>query len=261
MLAGISTACFYPQHTEEALRDIARMHPQCVELFLNCLEEMQQPLLGEMQAIAKSNGVRIHSLHPYTSGMEPLYFFTKYPRRQKEGRDFYKRYYEAANILGADIVVFHGGIRHLPMEQEEYFERFSLLWEDARAQGISLCHENVVRCVGYCPAFFENMKKCIPGAEFVFDVKQAVRAGEDVYHFADAMGGALRHIHLSDHSGEGDCLIPGQGTLDIHKLLTTVRKNGFDGSVVVELYRENFRDIVEMWQGYQRLSQDLSTYA
>lgn len=261
MQAGISTACFYPQNTEDALRKIACGGPQCVEIFVNCLEEIRQPLLGEMRAIVRGGGVSVTAIHPYTSGMEPLFFFTKYRRRQEEGKEFYKRYYEAANYLGAGIVVFHGGVYGFSMEDEEYFARYRDLWEDARSAGISLCHENVVRCRGRSPEFFHRLSKAIPDAGFVFDVKQAVRSGEDVYAFAQAMGQGLRHIHISDHGEQGDCLVPGSGDLNIQKLLMIAKKNGFDGTVIVELYRENFRDFVELWQGYQHLSSELSTSA
>lgn len=259
MLAGISTACFYPQHTEDALRELSALSIQCTEVFINCASELSEPFLKQLRAIANGGGVQILSLHPYTSGMEPMYFFSQYDRRFQEGRELYKRYYHAANLLGADITVFHGGTRNNQMEQGEYFDRFGLLWEDARQQGIALCHENVSRCAGYCPEFFSELVKAIPDAEFVFDVKQAVRAGQDVVGFAGKLNGKIRHLHISDHNDINDCLPPGKGTFNIAKFLSNIRSVGFDGGVVVELYRENFGTIVEIYEGYQHLCTELST--
>ena len=259
MLAGISTACMYPQYTEISMRQLADMPVQCTEVFINCAQELHIPYLHELRRIARDGGVRILSLHPYTSGMEPMYFFSQYDRRFEEGREIYKRYYEAAGELGADIVVFHGGHRGVHMEPAQYFERFGRLLQDARAQGVELCHENVARCTSHTPSFFTALSAVLPEARFVFDVKQAVRAGEDPIAFAQVMGRKIRHVHISDHAPHKDCLPPGAGVFNIGELLNLLRRNAFSGGVIVELYRENFGDFVELKAAYQLLCTEIST--
>ncbi|GHU81166.1 AP endonuclease [Clostridia bacterium] len=259
MLAGISTACFYPTHTETALRDLCALDIGATEIFINAASELTPDFIRELKKAADGGGVDILSLHPYTSGFESLYFFSDYERRFRDGMELYKSYYEAANLLGAEIVVFHGAADHYSGGMERYCERFGLLAEDARRYGVDLCHENVSRCVGKAPGFFAAMARLLPGAEFVLDIKQAKRAGEDPMEFVDAMGAALRHVHFSDHDDSNFCLVPGKGTFNTAKFLSAIRKNGFDGGVIVELYRENFEDIVEIMAGYQQLSDLIST--
>ncbi|MDR2932316.1 MAG: hypothetical protein LBV27_04340 [Oscillospiraceae bacterium] len=75
MLSGISTACFYPQHTEDALETVCQMGVQCTEIFANCAEELTPAYTSELQKMADFHGVKILSLHPYTSAMEGLFFF------------------------------------------------------------------------------------------------------------------------------------------------------------------------------------------
>jgi len=111
MLPGISTACFYPQYTEDALRTLAGHFPECVEVFINAACELEPEYLRSLRQIAEDAGIKIISLHPYTSGLEPMFFFSNYDRRYDEGLELYKKMSQAANLLGAGIIVFHGAAR------------------------------------------------------------------------------------------------------------------------------------------------------
>ena len=259
MTPGISTACFYPRHTEQVLCELAALKIQSVEIFINCMEELSSSFVKNLKKIADSQGVKILSIHPFTSAMEYLLFFSDYDRRFNEGLELYKKYYEAANLLGAEIVVFHGAFHDYPWEMEEYFERFSVMVKEAKKHGANLCHENVSRCISRDPIFFEKLSSAVPEAGFVLDIKQARRAGADVFDFIKAMGENLRHVHISDHDHSNICLSPGKGIFNIHFFLETLRKNRFEGGVIVELYRENFRDIVEIQGAYQHLLKLIST--
>ncbi len=259
MLTGISTACLYPLETEKALNLLANYNIEAIEVFPNCEYEISKPALLEMRKVADAHGTKILSLHPHTGPMEPITFFSGYSRRFNDGVELYKRYYEAANLLGAELVVFHGGARIPWISYEEYFDKFGLLVEHAVQNGSCLCHENVSRCIGYCSQFFKQLAVAVPKAEFVFDIKQAVRAEEDVFDFAKTMGNRIKHIHFSDNDEHNSCLLPGTGTFNTAEFLNVVTENGFNGGVIVELYRENFGEIVELISGYQRLFTDIST--
>lgn len=259
MVTGISTACLYPMPTEEALSVLAERGVRAAEVFINSHTELEPGYLRNLRKIADDAGLRILSVHPFTSGMEPMLFFSEYHRRFEDGRDFYRTYYRAAQILGAEIVVFHGNIAQFRMEKQEYFRRFDILLQDAHREGVWLCHENVSRCTGRTPEFYREMSRALPDARYVLDVKQAVRAGEDVFEFAEAMGRRIVHVHISDHNKEHDCMSIGAGVFHIPEFLSYLHSLGFSGGVIVELYRENFRDLVELFGGYQQLCMDVST--
>jgi len=259
MLPGISTACLYPLSTEQSLETLLALRPACVEVFINAGSELEPDFLRELRARAGSAGARIVSVHPYISGMDPMFLFSGYTRRFDEGAELYRRFYQAACILGADCVVFHGDHRLSHLPRQEYFSRFERLWEDAREQGVSLCQENVERCASHSVRFIAEMKKALPRVEYVLDVKQAVRAKQSVFEMARAMGDKIKHVHISDHTASESCLPPGKGVFNIEKLLSAIRGNGFSGGVIVELYGENFKDIVELSAGFQHLCRVLST--
>lgn len=253
MLAGISTACFYPQLTEWALRYIAELGAQSTELFFNAPSEVSDPFVKELRRIADDGGVKVVSVHPFTSGLEPLLFFSDYRRRFDDGVELYKRYFHAANLLGAEILVIHGDRREATKPRSRYFDLYGELAEYGKAMGVSIAQENVPRCNAYFPEFFREMRAYLPDAKFVLDIKQAVRAGYSESEMVDAMGGGLCHIHASDHAGERDCLPTGQGELDLAALLSRARENGFDGGVELEVYRHSFTEYRELDEGYREI--------
>ena len=259
MNAGVSTACFYPQHTEKAFRFLIGHNVKLIEVFLNCASELDVAYIKELRDLADAHGTRIAAIHPYSSYMEPFLFFSGYDRRFREGMDLYRKYYEACHILGANIVVFHGNRSRFPVEEPLYFERYGKLVEDADKNGVFLCHENVSYCQGSDPEFFRRMLNNLPECKFVFDVKQALRAGKEPLDYINTMGCALHHVHISDSNGHSDCLLPGKGSFDIEKLLNIIAKNNNQTNVIVEVYSDSYGENVETINGYQHLCTILST--
>lgn len=259
MIAGMSTACFYPEYTEQAFKKICSNNVKAVEIFFNCGAELDKKYLEELKKIADASGTKIISIHPYTSAQETFYFFTNYKRRFNEGAEIYKKYYEAANLLGVDIVVFHGAVKHINIQKQQYFENYSLLVNDAKKYGCSLSHENVVRCMSGNPQFLSELVGYLPEVKFVLDTKQAYRANADILGLVNILGRSINHIHISDYDLDYDCLPPGKGTFNIKEFLLVMHKIGYNGGVIVETYRENFDEDVEIFRGYQHLSTLIST--
>ncbi|MEM1483290.1 sugar phosphate isomerase/epimerase [Oscillospiraceae bacterium PP1C4] len=253
MLAGISTACFYPELTERALAYLSEAGVQAVEIFVNAPSELEDGYLRELRQIADNGGTRVISVHPFTSGLEPLLFFSDYRRRHLDGIELYKRYFHAANMLGAHILVFHGDRREAVKPRSQYFDLFGELAEAGKSMGVTVAQENVPRCASWCPQFFTEMGAYLPDARFVLDTKQCLRAGCSISDMADAMGEKIIHLHLSDHTETCDCLPVGTGTLDLNALLEKLRLNGFDGAVLLELYRNNYGAYAQLEESYRKI--------
>ena len=69
---------------------------------------------------------------------------------------------------------------------------------------------------------------------------------------ADAMGDALRHIHLSDHNGKFDCMLPLQGDFDFKSFLnysdTIIR-----ATKMVEVYNSAYKNFDEVINSARQL--------
>ena len=66
-------------------------------------------------------------------------------------------------------------------------------------------------------------------------------------------GSGVVHLHVSDHNAKNDCLPVGAGDFDLAALLRQVRDNGFDGGVILELYRDSYGEYEELSLAYQNI--------
>lgn len=243
MRCGVSTACFYPQQTLDSLKMLADAGVVVTEVFLNTFSELEDGYIARLADVAAQNGMDVVSLHPFSSAMEGFLFASEYAGRFADGVQMYRRFFEAAQHLGAGRVVFHGDHAY-NMERfamPRYAERFRQLSAVAREYGVALCHENVSYCRLAQPAAVQELRPLLGAdAAFVLDTKQAVRAGTTVWEMLRAMGKDVRHVHISDHSKQGNCLPPGQGEEDFAALIAALRAGGYRGDLIIELYEDNF---------------------
>lgn len=248
MLTGISTACLYPMETEQALEKLLRLGFRRFEVFLNCMEELQQPYLRQLKQRAQTYGAVFVSLHPFTSAMESSLLFGDYPRRTKEAFDFYRRYLAACAYLGGHYVVIHGQpAGHGALSDQAYWERFGELYRLGDQEGAWPAQENVRNHRAADPRFLEGMRRAL-GEEcaFVLDVKQCRLSGYPLKETWQAMGDRLVHVHLSDCTQQEPCLLPGQGNFDFAAFRTRLEQGGFSGTAVTEVYRRNFQQESEL---------------
>lgn len=243
---GISTACLYPMHIEDALRLYVEHGVPCTELFLNTFCEMTPGFIKKYRGILENGATRVVSVHPFTMPIESFLLFSSYRRRFEDGVDFYKRYFSFAAELGARCVVFHGCSQEQRVSHGLYLERYERLHREAKAFGVLLAQENVNRFMGSEPDLLRMMMEEIQDAAFVLDVKQTVRAGQNFWDMLDLLGERIVHLHLSDNAPGEDCLPPGNGIFDFKKLVQKLDVLHISVSPVIELYRENFKTPQEL---------------
>lgn len=246
-VTGISTACFYPKLTEDSLAWAGELGFQTVELFFNASCELGGPTLQDLDAIRRSYGMDIVSVHPFTSVAEGSLFFSDYERRVDDGLDLYRRYFEAAAQLGAHLLVLHGGkaVKHLP--PEFYAERLARLIEAGHEFGVTVAHENVVHFACESVDYAKKLASLLGDSfRMVLDIKQCVRAGQDPFAFIRELGAHIDHVHVSDHGARGDCLPPGEGDFDFTRLFRELSGAGYRGASIIELYSNGFTDVCQL---------------
>lgn len=249
MRSGISTACLYPMKLEEAFSALISMGFRVFEVFINTCSELRTGYLKELKRMADGNGCSVKSVHPFTSGFESFLLFSEYERRFEDGLEFYRSYFDACNLLGATILVLHGQRRDArgPEAEKRYFERYARLFGLGRTYGVTVAQENVNLMRSNEADFIRRMRAdCGSECAFVFDIKQAVREGKDPLALCKAMGGRLAHVHLNDNDQGSDCRLPGFGTMDYRPLLRILSRAGFDGDLIVEVYRKSFGGLSEL---------------
>ncbi|MDE7278264.1 MAG: sugar phosphate isomerase/epimerase [Oscillospiraceae bacterium] len=238
MKAGLSTACLYPMEVEKSFRQLAENGVRTAEIFVNSNCELSDPYRREMLEVQKEYGIDVVSVHPFTCSIEPMMLFTAYERRVADVLDYYKRFFEYMNFFGARYFVLHGNKPQNPFSDEKYFERYCRLKETAEEFDVCVVQENVSRCTSGSLEFLVKMKNALGDkAAFVLDTKQAHRSGTDPLDMVRALGENIKHVHFSDFGKSGDCLKFGFGEYNNLALFSELKKYGFDGSIIIELYK------------------------
>ena len=245
---GISSACFYPMDTEEAFKRCVSLGFKNIELFTCSFSELEEPFLTRIKEIADDNGVKIPAVHPFTSGFEYLLFFSSYKKRTEESAEVYRKYFHAANTVGADFVVFHGDRLTAPfLGMENYCEAFSSLRDTAKSDGITLAHECVSTGRSGNPEFIRELHTAIGegNIKFVFDLKQVVRGGYNPDDMLDAMGSDIVHVHINDYANN-KCRLPYAGELELDKIIGRIESSGYRGKYIIEVYGDNYKEDSEI---------------
>ncbi len=256
MKIGVSTGCLYPMLTEDGIRTLCELGFDRFEIFFNTFSELENDYLDQLKSILHRFHAKVTSIHPFTSSYESFLLFSAYERRFIDGVRLYEKYYRTAHYLGADKVVLHGLRKDFSysMKNDEYFRRFDILQKCAGDYGVTLLQENVNQFVANDQVFIRQMKEAIPDSSaFVCDTKQSNLGGIRPADMVRTMGSRLRHIHISDFTFENKCVLPGKGIFDFEDFFSVVKETGFDGDVIIEVYRFSFDKIGELKQAYDFL--------
>jgi len=182
--------------------------------------------------------------------------FSDYARRYLDGLELYKQYCQAACELGAKILVMHGDrLGNTRITDNEYFERFDKLTKIGQSFDVTVAQENVFGYKSSNVDFIFKMKKNLPNVKFVFDVKQELRAGCGKMNMARAMGESICHTHINDSTNEKDCLLPFDGDGNYSPLFNLLKSIHYKGAVIIEVYRNNFKDTNDLVRSYKLLSE------
>jgi len=241
MKTGMSSACFYPLETEKAVRKCGEMGFKNIEIFVNSYCELNGDIKNEIKAICDYYGMRVCSVHPFTSFAESFVFFGSYGRRVDDGIEFYKNYFEFASFLGAGLINLHGAKTQYTVDNEEYFDRYARLFETGKEFGITVSQENVVDYRSQSPLFIKRMSNYL-GDNFALtlDLKQCRRAGEKALDFIEAVGEKIKAVHISDYIDGSDCVPPFEGKEDFDSIVGALKAKGYKGNYFIELYSNGF---------------------
>ncbi len=256
MEIGASTSNFYPEQPETALAQLLNAGFRTVEIFLNAPSELKPSFVDDLKRQCDDAGARVAAIHPFSSFLEPFFLFSPYQRRADDGLDMYKVFFETAARLEAPIMVLHGDKAAGHLNEEAYLERYERIYDAGASYGVTVAQENVVRFRSESLSVLESMRKALGDkAKFVCDFKQAGRCGLDPAEVIDVMGDAIVHVHISDRTDAADCLPPGTGTRDFKSLLQKLKTVGYDGVLMLELYRGNFADADDLCRAKEYLEE------
>ncbi len=253
-MIGVSTACLYPEQTEESLRYLAENGVQTVEVFFNTFSEFSKEYALQLKKLCDQYHVHIYSVHPFTSFMETYLFFDEYARRKKDGFRLYRSFFEVAQMLGAQVFNFHGQALDRPDDFEKYVQIYSDLFRMAKEYDLIFSQENVRNYKSRSIEFVSNMANTLQNeVAFTFDIKQAHMAGEDLLSMAKAMAERLVLVHINDYNDSQSCLLPTYGNCDLAAIKQTLSQYQYTGPYMIEVYSSNYQQRNEILNSKNRL--------
>lgn len=257
---GISTACLFPGNTEAVLEDMAERIFDNFEIFVNSDCELSDSFSEKISGILIQNHKKAISVHPFTSELEPSYFFSDYSRRFDDGCMYYQKYFKFAGKIGAKYVIIHGDQKNSRISVEEFGKRLMCLNLKAQAYHVEILLENVERCFSRDAEVITRLRNLYPELGYTLDVKQALKSSMDLYQMLEAMGNSLKHVHFSDHNSDNTCLPIGRGDMDIEEFATYLYTHHYCGVVLLELYGDDGEPIKVLADSYHKLKNIFNKY-
>ncbi|SNX54853.1 sugar phosphate isomerase/epimerase [Thermoanaerobacterium sp. RBIITD] len=255
MNVGISTASFYPEYlTEETVPLIGNMGIKTVEVFLESYSEYDEEFCKEMKDVLDKYDIKVNSIHAIGTQFEPQ-LFSATERQRKDALKMLLKVLKAANILGAKVYVFHGPAVRKETKPNIDFEKIAknadYIAETAGEYGIKFAWENVYWCWFSYPKFALSLKEVTNSKNiyFTLDIKQAMKSKQDPFEYLKAMGEYIANVHLCDYDNDGNLFLPGRGNFDFRRLYKELERINYRGPVIMEVYRNNYKEYSEMMEG------------
>lgn len=258
---GISSACFYPQTTEDSFLKLCENNIKCIELFFNSPSELSDGFVDDILSLKNHYAISIPSVHPFMSFAESFFLFSSYERRFYDILDLYKRFFEVMNKLESKYFIIHGAKIPGSVSDELYCERFSKLIDLGLEFNINVLQENVVQHRSQSIEYLEMMKNNI-GNKFgiTLDIKQAKRAEVDPFLLIEKLSGIIKHIHISDFDDNSTCIPPLKGQFDFIAFFDLLKHYNYNGNYIIELYNHSYENENEIYDSYQKIKKILVDY-
>ena len=255
MEIGVSTASlFMRQYNEDALVTLESLDARVCEVFLQGFSEYE-PEYGELLK-KRAGSLLVHSVHVLTMTYETE-LFTINPREYNDVKNIFSKVLTIMKRLGTKCYTMHGRARIKVNADYDNYEkagsRLAELGDIAADYGVDICLENVPWAFYNKVGFWREVKKFAPRLKGTLDIKQARLSGYDYKDYLNEMGENIRTVHLSDIGNDGKIKLPTFGIFDYETLFKRLKDVGFNGNMLIEVYKNDYKDIFEIKQSLERL--------
>ncbi len=252
---GISTATFFlKRYNEDSISIIKSLGGDTCEVFLECPSEYTEEF-GKL-LLSRKGDLKVHSVHAVTMNYETE-LFSSFDRSFADALKSFEGVLKIAKMLGANYYTMHGRARIKKGAGYDNFEkngkRLEKLCDFARNYDVRICLENVPWALCNRPEYFSEIIKYAPSLCATLDVKQARLSGYDCEEYIKVMGSKIKTVHLSDVTEGGKICLPGKGVFNFERLFRLLKGVGFDGDMIIEVYKDDFSKDEELTESINYL--------
>lgn len=170
---------------------------------------------AELHNILSQNGIRVFNIGSPIGKITLTDDFTAHTEK-------FKRLMQIAHQLDAEkirIFSFYVNGDQRSAVRNTVIERLGILLELARAEEITLCHENERGVYGESAADCRTLADALPALKLVFDPANFVLAGQEIRPAWDLLAGRVDYLHIKDALPDGRTVPAGKGDGEIPYLL------------------------------------------
>lgn len=255
MEIGISTASLFKRkYNEDALVTLNELDARVCEVFLGTYQEYTKEFCDLLKE--RVGNLRVHSIHTLNTHFEPQLFGAN-PRAVDDAYKIFGSCLTTAKSLGATCYTLHGIARFKKNVLYNDYEKIGKMMYKAKdfasLYGIDLCLENVEWAYYNHVGFYKNISKYCEGLSTCLDVKQARISGDSYIDYINEMGASIKTVHLSDVNIDGKICLPGRGTFNFEELFKRLKDVSFNGDMLIEVYTNDYGEIIELKQSLDYL--------
>ncbi len=257
MKIGISTSSLFMRVNNDRCFDVFRdIGVDVCEVFLTTFSEYNEEF-GKILKSVKGN-IEVNSVHVLNTNFEPQ-LYSKHDKVKADAFGFLRGAMAAARETDAKYYTFHGvaRLKKTPINMDFGFigDRTAEIMRTTEEYGVELSYENVHWAYYNYPGFFRELKARCPGLKGTLDIKQAAQSGFDYEDYIEDMKGDIVTVHVSDIDDAGKICLPGQGSFNFRRLFTRLADSGFDGAVLIEVYKESYDDYSQLKKSLEFLKE------
>lgn len=181
--------------------------------------------LSEIKKTLDENGIKVNSLgspigkYPIEDDFEPHLLETR-------------RAIEVCKLLGTENIrmfSFFTTQDDLAKNREEVLRRLRIMADEAKASGVTLCHENESRIYGQMPSEVRDLLTEIPSLKGIFDAANYRMNDADVMDGIDATLINFKYMHIKDAIFSAQTIVPaGEGEGRIGEIIDLVNEKTDD---------------------------------
>ena len=143
-----------------------------------------------------------------------------------------RRAIEVCKLLGTEnmrMFSFFTTQDDLAKNREEVLRRLRIMADEAKASGVTLCHENESRIYGQMPSEVRDLLTEIPSLKGIFDAANYRMNDADVMDGIDATLINFKYMHIKDAIFSAQTIVPaGEGEGRIGEIIDLVNENTDD---------------------------------
>lgn len=247
MRFGMFTCGYQRLPLEKAFADAAEFGYDYIELWGGRPHAYAPDLAaGEAEEIcrlSRAYGVPVTVYTPEHNAY-PFNYMQGTPRQWEDAMAYLTCGIKAARLLGAEYMLLsvgHGGSAPPAERWERLLRSLRRLCATAEQEGQKLVLETLTPWESNTCTRCDELRRVLEEVDSPFlygmcDLVPPYVQGEDPAGYARTLGGRMCHLHLVDSDGISDThLIPGEGTMELKRILVDLREAGYDGTATIEL--------------------------